>query len=211
MYQDIYQLILFLIYPDTSPPFVSITDGQIFLSMSLANKGILPAIDITQSVSRVGSKAQYNAMKDIMKKVKRDYALYRNYEAFSKIGNGVDGAIKGYVTRGLQYMFLFKQRLYETHTFYRQVISLFAVSNGYLESVDLANIQFFFSIFFSGNFADQYLSNKEHIIYFVEDETLESLLIINSLECIESDLHEIFKEYQHFFITEVQPRLVNQQ
>ena len=143
---------------------ISITDGQIFLSMSLANKGILPAIDITQSVSRVGSKAQYNAMKDIMKKVKRDYALYRNYEAFSKIGNGVDGAIKGYVTRGLQYMFLFKQRLYETHTFYRQVISLFAVSNGYLESVDLANIQFFFSIFFSGNFADQYLSNKEHII-----------------------------------------------
>lgn len=187
---------------------ISITDGQIFLSMSLANKGMFPAVDIGLSVSRVGSKAQYNAMKSVTKKVKRDYALYRSYESFSKIGSGIDGAIKAYVTRGLHYLHMFKQNLYETHTFYRQVVSLFAVSNGYVESVELHNIQVYFNLFFTGSFVDRYLTNKEHIIYFMGDEeTLEAFLIMSSIECIESDLHEIFKEYQQFFLEHIQPRL----
>jgi F-type H+-transporting ATPase subunit alpha len=140
--------------------------------------------------------------------VKRDYALYRSYESLSKIGSGIDGAIKGYVTRGLHYLHMFKQHLYETHSFYRQVVSLFAVSNGYLDSVEFHNIQIYFNLFFTGAFTDRYLTDKEHIIYFTGDEeTLEALLIMSSIECVESDLHAIFREYHQFFLSDIQPRL----
>jgi len=130
---------------------ISITDGQIFLTVSLINKGIRPAVDIGLSVSRIGSKAQFPAMRSITKKAKRDYALFKMYEGLVKVGQ-VDDTIKGFVNRGLQLVTLFKQRLYETQPFYKQVISLYSICNGYLDSVEVRNVNMYFSMFLEVTF-----------------------------------------------------------
>jgi hypothetical protein len=146
-------------------------------------------------------------MKYVAKKAKRDYALYKTYEGLSKVGSNIDSAIKVYITRGLQLLAFFKQRLYETHSFSKQVISLFSICNGYLDSVDVQNVQFFLNMFFAGHFADVYLENRKFIYFFMKLDLLESLLITNSFEFLEKDLHNIFKSYQNFFLANVQPRL----
>jgi len=185
---------------------ISITDGQIFLSISLANRGIKPSVDIGLSVSRVGSKSQYNAMKAVTKKAKRDYALFKAYEGVVKVGH-MDDTIKGFVIRGLQLISLFNQRLYQTHSLYRQLISLFAVSNGYLDSVNPKNVDMYFNIFFAGNFVGNYLENKSHISFFMNRKWMESLLIINSLDFVEKELSSILTSFNKLFVAHIQHRL----
>jgi len=104
---------------------ISITDGQLFLSKVMFNKGICPSIDLGLSVSRVGSKAQYDCMKSISKDIKKDFRYYKMYESLSKIGSELEGHIAAYIKRGLLIVSFFVQKAYHTYRLYQQVIALF--------------------------------------------------------------------------------------
>src|SRR3989338_8241915 len=76
---------------------ISITDGQVFLSSRLFNEGFRPAIDLGLSVSRVGSKAQYDCMKLVCKKVKADYSMYKAYASLAKVSSDIDARLLRFI------------------------------------------------------------------------------------------------------------------
>jgi len=104
---------------------ISITDGQIFLSTDLANKGVRPAINIGLSVSRVGSSAQTPLMRELSRKLKGNYAFYNTYKGVDKLGGDLDPIILSYIRRGVRIDEFFKQGLYQPLTYIRQVIGVF--------------------------------------------------------------------------------------
>jgi proton translocating ATP synthase F1 alpha subunit len=112
---------------------ISITDGQIFLVKSLINKGIRPAVDLSLSVSRVGSAAQYTAMTFVSKRIKTVYTLYKYYLGIARLGSDEPDVLV-HVGRGDRLLSFFTQALYETYSFYKQVVCLYALS---LESMDV--------------------------------------------------------------------------
>jgi F-type H+-transporting ATPase subunit alpha len=187
---------------------ISITDGQIHLSNTPANRGIRPSIDISISVSRVGSKAQYNAMREVCKNAKRTYSMYKSYENLQKVSTSPNPEASTAINRGSKLVEFTKQGEYETYTLCTQALAMFALSNNYLDSVDISMVKTYFNTFFNGEFASIYLKNKSlaHILY--DFDLLESLLIIGLFENIESDLHAIFSQYEQFLALNVQPRLL---
>jgi len=114
---------------------ISITDGQIFLETDLFYKGIRPAINVGLSVSRVGSAAQAPMMKRIAGSLKLELAQYREIASFAKFGSDLDDATKRLLHRGAQLTELLKQRQYAPLSLNKQIISLFAGSFGYLDSL----------------------------------------------------------------------------
>lgn len=144
---------------------ISITDGQIFLSSKLANQGMFPAIDLNLSVSRVGSDAQVPAMKAVSKKIRIDYSIYRTYAGIEKLGGDVDPTILNFITRGKKIVVFFKQELYNTCPLYRQVLSLFALSKGYLDGVKVDFVQYYFNLLFDSSLAIQYMGDFAWLIF----------------------------------------------
>ena len=125
---------------------ISITDGQVFLSLELINKGIRPSVSIGLSVSRVGSAAQYPIMSNISKKLKADYALYNTYAGVQKMGGSVDEAIKAYIVRGDKIIDLFKQPNYQSYKLYNQVIMFSSLINGFVDFIDTKYIKLYFTL-----------------------------------------------------------------
>jgi proton translocating ATP synthase F1 alpha subunit len=114
---------------------ISITDGQIFLEKELFNKGILPAINVGLSVSRVGSAAQVSAMKQIAGRLKLDLAQYREVEAFISFAADLDETTLHTLNRGMRLVELLKQRQYEPLAIDIQIILVYAGVKGFLDSV----------------------------------------------------------------------------
>ncbi|MCB9072669.1 MAG: F0F1 ATP synthase subunit alpha [Bdellovibrionaceae bacterium] len=112
---------------------ISITDGQIFLESDLFYKGIRPAISVGKSVSRVGGAAQTKAMKQVAGTLKLSLAQYRNLEAFAAFASDLDPASKAQLARGERLVELLKQGQYLPYEVADQVISIYAVSNGYVD------------------------------------------------------------------------------
>jgi F-type H+-transporting ATPase subunit alpha len=116
---------------------ISITDGQIFLETDLFNQGIRPAVSVGLSVSRVGSAAQIKATKQVGGKLKGELAQFRELAAFAQFGSDLDAKTKAQLDRGGRIVELFKQPAFAPLPIELQVAVLFAMQNGFFESVDI--------------------------------------------------------------------------
>jgi proton translocating ATP synthase F1 alpha subunit len=119
---------------------ISITDGQIYLESELFNKGIRPAINVGLSVSRVGSAAQSTSMRNVSKSLKLDLAQYREIAAFAKFGSDLDEDTQRLLNRGSKLTELLKQPQYQPLSMEKQIITIFAGTNGYLDDLSLLDI-----------------------------------------------------------------------
>jgi F-type H+-transporting ATPase subunit alpha len=120
---------------------ISITDGQIFLETDLFYSNIRPAVNAGISVSRVGGNAQVKAMKQVAGRLRLDLAQYRELEAFAQFGSELDPATQRQLSRGARIVEILKQPQYQPMPVAQQVMIIFAVTNGYLDDVDVAAIR----------------------------------------------------------------------
>jgi F-type H+/Na+-transporting ATPase subunit alpha len=119
---------------------ISITDGQIFLETDLFFQGIRPAINVGLSVSRVGSAAQTKAMKKVSGSIKLELAQYREMAAFAQFGSDLDASTQKLLNRGARLTELLKQKQYSPMPFEEQTASIFAGTNGYLDSLPVSDV-----------------------------------------------------------------------
>jgi F-type H+-transporting ATPase subunit alpha len=122
---------------------ISITDGQIFLETDLFNAGVRPAINVGISVSRVGGNAQIKAMKAVAGRLRLDLAQYREVQAFTMFASDLDKATQAQLQRGARMVELLKQPQYRPMPAEKQVMSIFAGYNGYLDDLPLDAISRF--------------------------------------------------------------------
>ncbi|HMS01590.1 MAG TPA: F0F1 ATP synthase subunit alpha [Gemmatimonadaceae bacterium] len=114
---------------------ISITDGQIFLETDLFNAGVRPAVNVGISVSRVGGSAQTKAMKSVAGRLRLDLAQFRELEAFAAFASDLDAATKRQLERGARTVEVLKQGQYQPLSVEEQVTVIYAVTNGYLDTV----------------------------------------------------------------------------
>lgn len=119
---------------------ISITDGQIFLTNTLFQKGIIPAINIGISVSRVGSKAQLPAYKAVAGDMKISYSQFEELEAFSKFGTQLDEATQKTLARGERIRETLKQSQYKPLKASEQIVVIYATNIGVFDDVPLNNV-----------------------------------------------------------------------
>ncbi len=119
---------------------ISITDGQIFLETDLFFQGIRPAINVGLSVSRVGSAAQTKAMKKVSGSIKLELAQYREMAAFAQFGSDLDASTQKLLNRGARLTELLKQKQFSPLPFEEQTASIFAGTNGYLDSIPVVDV-----------------------------------------------------------------------
>jgi len=119
---------------------ISITDGQIYLQPDLFFAGIRPAIDVGISVSRVGSKAQIPAMKQIAGSLRLDLAAFRELEAFAQLGTELDKATQAQLDRGYRMVEILKQPQFHPMNVIDQVMIIYAGSKGLLDKVPIKQV-----------------------------------------------------------------------
>ncbi|MFA5510902.1 MAG: F0F1 ATP synthase subunit alpha, partial [Candidatus Kapaibacterium sp.] len=122
---------------------ISITDGQIYLEPNLFNAGIRPALNVGISVSRVGGSAQIKAMKKIAGPLKLELAMFRELEAFSKFGSDLDKSTQAKLKRGALLTEILKQKQFSPLSVDKQIILIYAATNGYLDEIPLEHIDRF--------------------------------------------------------------------
>jgi F-type H+/Na+-transporting ATPase subunit alpha len=113
---------------------ISITDGQLFLESELFFSGVRPAINVGVSVSRVGGAAQIKGMKKVAGRLRLDLAQYRALEAFAQFGSELDRASQQQLSRGARVVEVLKQPQYDPQPVEREVVQVFAVTGGYLDT-----------------------------------------------------------------------------
>jgi F-type H+-transporting ATPase subunit alpha len=118
---------------------ISITDGQIFLESDLFNSGIRPAINVGNSVSRVGGSAQTRAMRSVAGRLRLDLAQYRELAAFAQFGSDLDKATQATLARGERLTEVLKQDQYKPLEMARQVVLIFAATNGFLDAYPVSD------------------------------------------------------------------------
>jgi F-type H+-transporting ATPase subunit alpha len=166
---------------------ISITDGQIYLDKDLFNSGVRPAINVGISVSRVGGNAQVKAMKQVAGRLRLDLAQYRELESFAEFGSDLDKASQAQLARGARVVELLKQPQYRPMAVEDEVISIWTVSNGFLDDIPVSDV---------GRFEQELLefmrSNKEDIGKAIaESGTLD--------EEQENQLREAVEEFKNQF------------
>ena len=122
---------------------ISITDGQIFLETDLFYAGIRPAINVGISVSRVGGSAQIKAMKSVAGRLRLELAQYRELKAFAQFGSDLDKVTQQQIHRGQRLEELLKQGQYAPLPVEKQVVSIYAGTNGWLDPLAVADVQRF--------------------------------------------------------------------
>ncbi len=122
---------------------ISITDGQIYLEADLFNSGIRPAINVGLSVSRVGGNAQIKAMRQVAGTLRLDLAQYRELAAFAQFGSELDKATQAQLARGQRLTQLLKQDQFSPLPVEKQVLVIFAGTNGYLDDIDVLEVERF--------------------------------------------------------------------
>ncbi|MGI9044091.1 MAG: F0F1 ATP synthase subunit alpha [Gemmatimonadaceae bacterium] len=120
---------------------ISITDGQIFLEADLFYSGVRPAVNVGISVSRVGGAAQIKAMKAVAGRLRLDLAQYRELEAFSSFASDLDAATKRQLERGARTVEILKQPQYQPMPVEKQVMIIYAVTNGFLDALPVSEIK----------------------------------------------------------------------
>ena len=122
---------------------ISITDGQIFLESDLFNSGIRPAINVGNSVSRVGGSAQIKAMKQVAGTLRIDLAQFRELAAFAQFGSDLDAQTQKQLARGERLVEILKQPQYQPMDVEKQVFIIWAATNGYTDSVAVSDLRRF--------------------------------------------------------------------
>jgi F-type H+-transporting ATPase subunit alpha len=122
---------------------ISITDGQIFLESDLFHQGVRPAINVGNSVSRVGGSAQIKAMRQVAGTLRLDLAQYRELAAFAQFGSDLDKATQAQLNRGARLVEILKQPQYEPLPVERQVAIIYAGTNGYLDNIAVPEVRAF--------------------------------------------------------------------
>jgi F-type H+-transporting ATPase subunit alpha len=122
---------------------ISITDGQIFLEADLFHQGVRPAINVGNSVSRVGGSAQVKAMRQVAGTLRLDLAQYRELAAFAQFGSDLDKSTQAQLTRGARLVEILKQPQYEPLPVERQIAIIFAGTSGYLDNIAVADLRAF--------------------------------------------------------------------
>ncbi len=124
---------------------ISITDGQIFLESDLFHAGIRPAIHVGNSVSRVGGNAQIKAMKQVAGTLRLELAQYRELAAFAQFGSDLDKATQAQLARGERLTEILKQDQYRPLGVIEQVVSIYAGTRGFADSLAVADLPGFFA------------------------------------------------------------------
>ncbi|WP_115993994.1 F0F1 ATP synthase subunit alpha [Cohnella lupini] len=128
---------------------ISITDGQIFLEADLFYSGQRPAVNVGISVSRVGSSAQIKAMKKVAGTLKTDLAQYRELAAFAQFGSDLDKVTKSRLDRGIRTLEILKQGVNQPLSVERQVVSLYIVTKGHVDTIPVQDVRRFEAEFLS--------------------------------------------------------------
>ena len=169
---------------------ISITDGQIFLQTDLFNSGVRPAVDSGFSVSRVGSSAQYKAMKQVSKALKLELAQYHEVLDFAQFGSDLENATKETINHGQHLTELLKQKQYSPMSLSEMTIMLFANQKGFVDQIALNRVS---------EYEKGLLSN----IKSFHGDVIEQIETNKSLsESLLSRLEEIIKEYTAQFVLE---------
>jgi F-type H+/Na+-transporting ATPase subunit alpha len=122
---------------------ISITDGQIFLEADLFNSGIRPGINVGNSVSRVGGSAQIKAMKQVAGSLRLELAQFRELQAFAQFGSDLDKATQAQLARGERLTEILKQPQYQPMPVEKQVLVIWAATNGYVDDVAIEHVRRF--------------------------------------------------------------------
>ncbi|HLK32727.1 MAG TPA: F0F1 ATP synthase subunit alpha [Terriglobales bacterium] len=120
---------------------ISITDGQIYLETDLFNSGIRPAVNVGLSVSRVGFTAAIKAMKQVGATLKLELAQYRELAAFAQFGSDLDKATQAQLARGERLVEVLKQDQYSPLPFSKQILIIYAGTNGYLDELPVEQVR----------------------------------------------------------------------
>jgi F-type H+-transporting ATPase subunit alpha len=122
---------------------ISITDGQIFLEADLFNSGFRPAINVGNSVSRVGGSAQIKAMRQVAGTLRLDLAQFRELQAFAQFGSDLDKATQAQLARGQRLTEILKQPQYQPMDVEKQVLVIWAATNGYVDDIAVEDVRRF--------------------------------------------------------------------
>ncbi|MGW5361326.1 F0F1 ATP synthase subunit alpha [Actinopolymorpha pittospori] len=167
---------------------ISITDGQIFFQADLFNSNQRPAVDVGQSVSRVGSSAQIRAMRKVAGQLKLELAQYREMQAFAMFASDLDAASRRQLDRGARLTELLKQPQSSPYPVEDQVVSVWLGTTGKLDDVPVADVRRF-----EGEFLDFLRRDRRGILDAIR-ETLElSDDTVNALEEAVTDFKQTFE------------------
>jgi F-type H+/Na+-transporting ATPase subunit alpha len=120
---------------------ISITDGQIYLESDLFYAGIRPALNVGISVSRVGGSAQIRAMRSVAGRLRLDLAQFRDLAAFAQFASDLDRATRAQLERGLRLQEVLKQPQFSPVPVEKQVMIIWAATNGHLDDVPVDKVQ----------------------------------------------------------------------
>lgn len=167
---------------------ISITDGQIFLETDLFFQGIRPAVNVGTSVSRVGGSAQTKAMKSVAGRLKLDLAQFRALAAFAQFSSDLDPETRNQIERGKRITEALKQPPFSPVPLAEQVATLWAVTNGHMDSIEVAKIT---------EFVGHFLSHLKVKFKKVMDEIAEKKIIEDSsLKALEDAVAEALKTFK---------------
>ncbi len=169
---------------------ISITDGQIYLETDLFYAGVRPAINVGLSVSRVGGNAQIKAMKQVAGRLRLELAQYRELEAFAQFGSDLDKATQRQLARGQRLVEILKQDQYQPLPVEKQIMIIYAGTNGYLDEYPVEVLRRFekeFYDFLDNNYSD--LLNKIATEKQITDE-------------IKSQMDEAINRFKETFVVE---------
>src|SRR5215211_3448743 len=163
---------------------ISITDGQIFLEADLFNSGFRPAINVGNSVSRVGGSAQIKAVRQVAGTLRLDLAQFRELQAFAQFGSDLDKATQAQLARGQRLTEILKQPQYQPMDVAKQVLVIWSATNGYIDDVPVENVRRF----------------ESELLRFVENShpgVLQSIREKKSLtDEIKSDLAQVLRDFK---------------
>ncbi len=157
---------------------ISITDGQIYLEPDLFNKGVRPAINVGLSVSRVGGAAQIKAMKQVAGTLRLDLAQFRELEAFVQFASELDKATQQTINRGMRLVELLKQEPYSPLPVEKQIVAIFAGTNGYLDDLPVEAVRKF----------------EKELYAYLDSERPDILKEIKEKKKLDDDLKEKIKK-----------------
>jgi F-type H+-transporting ATPase subunit alpha len=120
---------------------ISITDGQIFLESDLFHQGVRPAINVGNSVSRVGGSAQIRAMRQVAGSLRLDLAQYRELAAFAQFGSDLDKSTQAQLNRGRRLVEILKQPQYQPLAVEKQVVIIYAATKGFIDGVAIEDVR----------------------------------------------------------------------
>lgn len=157
---------------------ISITDGQIFLETELFYQGTRPAVNVGNSVSRVGSSAQTKAMKKVAGTLRLDLAQFRELASFAQFGQELDASTSKKIERGRRLSELLKQNAGDNMPFEKQAVSIFTAVNGFLDDVAVADIRDF----------------EKNLLSHISERSAEILKTIGTSGEISKETEELLKK-----------------